>query len=69
MWRDPWFALGAIGAALACVACLTSFAVVALGAMGLGAWAGHLDIVVLPILAAFVGVAIYRYRAACRKAR
>ena len=68
MWRNRWLALGVIGAVLACLFCLTPFAVVALGAIGLSAWADHLDIVVLPILAAFVAVVIYRYRAARRSA-
>ncbi len=68
MWRDRWLTLGVIGAALACLSCLTPFAAVALGAIGLGAWAGHLDIIVLPVLAAFIALVIYRYRVACRTA-
>ena len=64
MWRDRWVTLGVIGAALACLSCLTPSAVVALGAIGLGAWAGHLDIVVLPVLVALVAVLIYRDRVA-----
>ena len=67
MWRDRWFTLGVIGAALACLSCLSPFAVVALGAIGWGAWAGHLDIVLLPVLAAFVGLAVYRYRVGRRR--
>ena len=62
MWRDRWFALGVIGAALACLACLTPVAVLALGAIGLGAWTGRLDLVLLPLLAGFVVLAVYRYR-------
>jgi len=68
MWRDRWLAVGVIGAVLACLSCLTPLAVVALGAIGLSAWAGHLDIVVLAGLAAFIALAIYRYRVACRRA-
>ena len=68
MWRDRWLALGVIGAVFACLSCLTPFPVVALGAIGLGAWTGHLDIVVLPVLAAFVALVIYRYRVARRRA-
>ena len=67
MWRDRWFALAGIGAMLACVACLTPLAVVALGAIGLSAWAGYLDVLVLPLLAAFIALAVYRYRVACRR--
>ena len=62
MWRDGWLALGVVGAALACLACLTPVVVVLLGAIGLGAWTGRLDIVLLPLLAGFVVLVVYRYR-------
>ena len=62
MWRDRWLALGVIGAALTCLACLTPVVVVLLGAIGLGAWTGRLDLVLLPLLAGFVVLALYRYR-------
>ena len=68
MWRDRWVVLGVIGAALVCLSCLTPFAVIALGVIGLSAWAGHLDIVVLPALAVFVALVVYRYRVARRRA-
>ena len=61
MWRDRWFALGIVGAIVSCLACLTPVAVIALGAIGLGAWTGHLDAVLLPVLAGFVGLIAYRY--------
>ena len=67
MWRDRWFALGVIGTALACLSCLTPLAVVGLGAIGLGVWAGYLDIVLLPVLAASIVLAVYRYRVARRR--
>lgn len=62
MWRDRWFVLSVLGAALACFACLTPIAVLALGAIGLGAWTGRLDLVLVPVLVAFVAVALYRHR-------
>ncbi len=68
MWRDRWLILAVVGAALVCLSCLTPSAVVALGAIGLSAWASQLDIVVLPVLAAFAALVIYRYRVACRRA-
>ena len=68
MWRDRWFAVGVIGAALSCVVCLTPVAALALGAVGLGAWTGHLDAIVLPVIVIFGGLALYRYRLACRRA-
>jgi mercuric ion transport protein len=68
MWRDRWFALSVIGAALACVACLTPIAVLALGAIGLGAWTGRLDLVLLPLLVGLVLLAAYRYRVMRKRA-
>ena len=68
MWRDRWFVVGVIGAALACLACLTPIAVGILATIGLSAWAGHVDLVVFPVLAAFAALLIYRYRVACRRA-
>ena len=67
MWHDRWLALGVIGVVLACLACLTPIAVVALGAIGLGAWAGRLDAVLLPAVIVFLALAAYRYWVACRR--
>ena len=61
MWRYRWVALGIVGAIVSCLACLTPVAVIALGAIGLGAWTGHLDAILLPVLAAFVGLVAYRH--------
>jgi len=61
MWRDRWFVLSTIGTTLVCLACLTPIAILAFGAIGLGAWTGHLDLVLFPVLAGFVGRALYRY--------
>jgi mercuric ion transport protein len=62
MWRDRWLILGVIGAALTCLACLTPALVLLLGAVGLGALTGRLDLVLFPPLIAFAGFALYRYR-------
>lgn len=67
MRRDWWLALGVIGTALTCLACLTPVAVLVLGAIGLGAWTGRLDLVLLPLLLGFVVLAVYRYRIMRRK--
>ncbi len=66
MWRDRWLTLGIIGAALTCLACLTPVAVLALGAIGLGAWTGHLDAALLSLLVGFVALVVYRYWSARR---
>ena len=62
MWRDRWLALGVTGALLTCVACLAPAAVLAVGAVWLGAWTGRLDLVLLPLLLGFVVLAVYRFR-------
>ena len=67
MWRDRWFAVGMIGAALACLSCLTPVAVLIFGAIGLSASVGHVDVVVLPALAVFVALIVYRYHSASRR--
>ena len=69
MWRDRWLALGAVGALLTCLACLTPVAVLALGAIGLGAWSGRLDLVLLPLLAGFVVLVAVRYQRLRRRPR
>ncbi len=61
MRRDWWLVLSVIGAALTCLACLTPLAVLALGAIGLGAWTGRLDVVLFLLLLGFVVLALYRY--------
>lgn len=61
MWRDRWLALGIVGTVLSCLTCLTPVAVLALGAIGLGAWTGHLDAVLLLLLVGFVSLTVYRY--------
>ena len=63
MWRDRWLALGVVGAVLACLACVTPVAVILLGAVGLGAWSGRLDVALLPLLVGFLALAVYRVRA------
>ncbi len=67
MWRDRWFALAVVGAVVTCLACLTPVAVLVLGAIGLGAWTGRLDLVLFPLLVGLVLLAIYRYRVARRR--
>jgi len=67
MWRDRWFMLGVFGAILSCLACLTPLAVVVFGVVRLGAWSGHLDVVLLVLLVVSAGLVLYRYRIARRR--
>lgn len=50
---------GAIGTVVAAICCATPVLVIAFGAVGLTAWIGYLDIVLLPILALCIGVLGY----------
>ena len=50
---------GVIGTVLAALCCFTPLLVVLLGAVGLSAVVGYLDLVLLPALALFVGVTFY----------
>ena len=50
---------GIIGALIAAVCCFTPLLVVVLGAVGLSAWLGWLDYVLLPALALFLAVTAY----------
>lgn len=60
---------GIVGSVLAVVCCATPILVILLAAVGLSAWAGWLDYVLMPALAVFVGITIYalrhRQEAAC----
>ena len=61
MGHDRWFVLSTIGSALACLAFLTPIAILALGAIGLGVWTGHLGLVLSSVLVGFVVRVLYRY--------
>ncbi len=53
---------GIVGTVIAAVCCVTPILVILLGALGLSAWAGWLDYVLMPALVVFVGVTIYALR-------
>ena len=50
---------GIVGTVVAAVCCFTPVLVLALGAVGLSAWLGWLDAVLIPLLAAFIGLTAY----------
>ncbi len=50
---------GIIGTVVAALCCFTPLLVVLLGAVGLSAWLGWLDYVLLPALALFIGITLY----------
>ena len=51
--------VGIAGTVVAAVCCATPALVILLGAVGLSAWVGGLDYVLIPALVAFVGVTAY----------
>ena len=53
---------GIAGSAVAAVCCATPVLVMLLGAVGLSAWVGWLDYVLMPALIAFVGLTLYAQR-------
>lgn len=54
--------LGMIGTVLVALCCFTPILVILLGVVGLSALTGYLDYVLLPALAAFIGLTIYAVR-------
>ncbi|MDF1600228.1 mercury resistance system transport protein MerF [Mesorhizobium sp. YIM 152430] len=52
-------ATGIVGSVIAALCCFTPILVVLLGALGLSAWLGWLDYVLLPALAFFVALTVY----------
>ena len=54
--------VGAIGTTVAALCCFTPVLAVLLGAVGLSALVGWLDVVLLPTLAVFIGITVYALR-------
>ncbi len=50
---------GIVGTVIAALCCFTSVLVIVLGAVGLSAWVGGLDYVLLPTLGLFVLITVY----------
>lgn len=59
MNRNRLMTVGLTGAALTALCCFTPILVWLLGLIGLGVVTGYLDYVLLPALAAFLGLALY----------
>ena len=58
---DRLLAIGIVGTVVTAVCCFTPLLVVLLGAAGLGAAVGWLDLVLLPLLFLFAGVTLYAW--------
>lgn len=60
--RDRKLLIGAItGTILTLLCCVTPILVILLGVVGLSAFTGYLDYVLIPALVAFIGLTIYAY--------
>ena len=57
--RPKLMVTGVVGAVVTAVCCFTPVLVFALGAVGLSAWVGGLDLVLLPLLGLFVALAVF----------
>lgn len=62
------FKTGIIGTVIAVICCFTPFLVIVLGAVGLSAWLGWLDYVLLPALAVCIAIMGYGFFLVRRRA-
>jgi len=53
---------GIAGSVVAALCCATPILVILFGVVGLSAWAGWLDYVLIPALIVFIGITIYALR-------
>ena len=61
MKKSTLLKTGIIGTAVAALCCVTPVLVLLFGAVGLAAWVGHLDAVLMPALIFFVGLTLYAF--------
>ena len=54
--------IGITGSVVAALCCATPILVILLSVLGLSAWVGWLDYVVIPALVVFIGITIYALR-------
>jgi len=61
MKKSTLLKTGIVGSAIAALCCFTPALVILFGAVGLSAWVGHLDAVLMPALIFFVALTAYAY--------
>jgi len=61
MKKSTLLKTGMIGTAIAALCCFTPLLVVLFGAVGLAAWIGHLDAVLMPALIFFLALTAYAF--------
>ncbi len=57
--RKQLIRIGLVGTVVTAICCFTPALVPLLGALGLAAWTGHLDMVLLPLLGTFLLLIVY----------
>ncbi|QHE51548.1 mercury resistance system transport protein MerF [Pontibacillus sp. HMF3514] len=62
MRENKWFIGSLIGFFVTLLCCVTPLLVVLLGLVGLGAWIGYLDYVLIPFLIGFMLIAVGAYK-------
>ena len=61
MKRDTLLKTGITGSIIAALCCFTPILLLLFGAVGLAAWIGYLDYVLMPALVIFIGITAYAY--------
>jgi len=61
MKKSTLLKTGIVGTILAALCCFTPLLVVLFGAVGLAAWVGQLDAVLLPALMFFIALTVYAF--------
>ncbi len=59
---------GIVGTLVSALCCFTPLAVSLLGAMGLAAWVGWLDLILIPALVFFIALTAYAFFASAKSA-
>lgn len=59
MTTNKLLTIGVIGSVVAAICCFTPILVIALGAVGLSAWVGGLDAILLPALSVFLFITVF----------
>jgi len=59
MKKSTLLKTGIVGSAFAALCCFTPVLVILFGAVGLAAWVGYLDYVLMPALVFFIGLTVY----------
>ena len=59
MQNNRLLKFGVVGTVIAALCCFTPVLVVLLGAVGLSAMVGMLDVILFPALAVFIGITVY----------